>query len=103
MRRGEVWWHEPPEEKGRPVVILTRDEMINGVADVIAMPASRTAHHWLTEVEVGKADGMPTTSFLVAENTLSAEKVFLLARMTELGAAKMDEVCRALATATNCG
>ena len=46
---------------------------------------------------------MPTTSFLVAENTLSAEEVFLLARMTELGAAKMDEVCRALATATSCG
>ncbi len=103
MRRGEVWWHEPPEEKGRPVVILTRDEMINGVADVIAMPASRTAHHWLTEVEVGAEDGMPTTSFLVAENTLSAEKVFLLARMTELGVAKMDEVCRALALATSCG
>ena len=90
-------------KKGRPVVILTRDEMINGVADVIAMPASRTAHHWLTEVEVGAEDGMPTTSFLVAENTLSAEKVFLLARMTELGVAKMDEVCRALALATSCG
>lgn len=42
-------------------------------------------------------------SFLVTENTLSAGKVFLTRRMTELGAAKMDEVCRALAAATSCG
>ncbi len=77
--------------------------MIHGVADVIAMPASRTAHDWLTEVEVGPEDGMPTTSFLVAENTLSAEKVYLIERMTELGTAKMAEVCRALAQATSCG
>jgi mRNA-degrading endonuclease toxin of MazEF toxin-antitoxin module len=46
---------------------------------------------------------MPTTSFLVAENTLSAEKAFLTQRITELGAAKMDAVCRALTAATGCG
>jgi mRNA-degrading endonuclease toxin of MazEF toxin-antitoxin module len=46
---------------------------------------------------------MPTTSFLVAENTLSAEKAYLTQRITELGAAKMDAVCRALAVATSCG
>ena len=45
---------------------------------------------------------MPTTSFLVAENTLSAEKVYLTQRITGLGAAKMDAICRALGTATSC-
>lgn len=25
MKRGEVWWHEPPDEKPRPVVVLTRE------------------------------------------------------------------------------
>lgn len=102
MRRGEVWWHEPPDEKPRPVVVLTRDDAIGRTLDVVAMPASRTPHDWLTEVEVGPEDGMPTTSFLVAENTLSAEKVYLTQRITELGGAKMDIVCRALAIAINC-
>lgn len=74
MKRGEVWWHEPPDEKPRPVLVLTRDDVISRALDVVAMPASRTAHDWLTEVEVGPEDGMPTTSFLVAENTLSAER-----------------------------
>ena len=74
MRRGEVWWHEPPDEKPRPVLIHTRD-VIDRALDVVAMPASRTAHDWLTEVELGPDDGMPTTCFLIAENTLSAEKL----------------------------
>ena len=78
MRRGEVWWHEPPDEKPRPVLILTRD-------DVIARAL------------------VPATSFLIAENTLSAEKIYLTERITELGAAKMDAACRALAIATSCG
>lgn len=64
---------------------------------------SRTAHHWLTEIEVGPQEGMPTTSFLIAENALSAEKIYLTQRITELGVAKMDAVCRALVTATACG
>ena len=46
---------------------------------------------------------MPTRSFFVAENTLSAEKAHLTERITELGAAKMHEVCRALAVVTGCG
>lgn len=25
MRRGEVWWHEPPDAKRRPALILSLD------------------------------------------------------------------------------
>lgn len=103
MRRGEVWWHEPPDEKPRPVLVLTRDDVIDRTLDVVAMPASRTAHDWLTEVELGPDEGMPTTCYLIAENVLSAEKIYLTQRITELSAAKMDAACRALASATSCG
>jgi hypothetical protein len=40
---------------------------------------------------------------LIAENTLSAEKIYLTQRITELSAAKMESVCRALARATSGG
>jgi mRNA-degrading endonuclease toxin of MazEF toxin-antitoxin module len=59
VKRGEVWWHEPPDEKPRPVLVLTRGDVIARALDVVAMPVSRTA--------------------------------------------KMDMVCRALASATSCG
>jgi len=102
VRRGEVWWYEPPNEKPRPVLILTRDDVISRSLDVVAMPATGVSRDWLNEVEIGVADGMPTETVLVAENTLSAEKVFLTQRMTELGAAKMHKVCAALDAATSC-
>lgn len=85
------------------MLILTRDEVIGGVRDVLAMPSTGVPRNWLTEVELGIDEGMPTNSYLVAENTLSAEKAHLSERITELGAAKMDEACRALAVAAGCG
>jgi mRNA-degrading endonuclease toxin of MazEF toxin-antitoxin module len=56
VRRGEVWWHEPPHEKPRPVLILTRDEHIDRQLDVIAAPATATMRGWDTEVELGRQD-----------------------------------------------
>ena len=44
---------------------------------------------------------MPTRSFLVAENTLSAEKIHLTEQITALGR-EMHEACRALAVAGGC-
>jgi len=46
---------------------------------------------------------MPRSCVLNLANTTSAEKAMLTRRITALGAAKMDEVCRALAIATSCG
>lgn len=45
---------------------------------------------------------MPTTCFLIAEKTLSAEKIYLTQRITRLEAPKMDSVCPAPASATSC-
>lgn len=84
------------------MLILTRKEVIERVRDVVAMPSTGVPRNWLAEVEVEVDEGMPITSFFVAENTLSAEKIHLSERITELGAAKMAEVCRALAIATGC-
>ena len=38
MTRGEVWVYEPPHDKRRPALILTRDEHIGRQYDVIAIP-----------------------------------------------------------------
>lgn len=102
MRRGEVWWHEPPDEKPRPLLILTRDEHIDRQLDVIAAPATSTVRGWDTEVELGPPDGMPVECVLSVGNTLLAQKAFLTKRITKLGPEKMDQVCRALARATSC-
>lgn len=103
MKRGEVWWYEPPNAKRRPVLILTRDEAIGRVHDVIAVPATGTIRNLDTEIGIGIDDGMPIECALAVDNTLSAEKSFLAEQITTLEPKKLAEVCATLAAATSCG
>ncbi len=103
MKRGEVWWHEPPEEKVRPVVILTRNEAIGRLNKLVVAPNTGKIWGIPSEVEVNRKEGMPHDSVINLDNTALARKFELTERITELRPAKMDEVCRALALATNCG
>lgn len=64
MRRGEVWWHEPPKKKRRPVLILTRDEAIGRLNKLLVAPATGRIWGIPTEVEVGRAEGMPQDGVL---------------------------------------
>lgn len=101
-KRGEVWRYEPPDEKRRPALILTRDEAIDDIFDVIAVPTTGTIRGGPSEIQIGVADGMPIECVLVLDNTFSAEKVYLTERMTTLNSVRMSEVCRMLAYATSC-
>jgi mRNA-degrading endonuclease toxin of MazEF toxin-antitoxin module len=102
MRRGELWWYERPDEKPRPVLILTCDEFIDCWLDVIATSLTTTLRGWDTEVQLDRDDGVPQPCVLSVGNTLSADKAFLTKRITTLDPEKMDRVCRALARATSC-
>jgi mRNA interferase MazF len=102
MKRGEIWWHEPPEEKRRPVLILTRDEAIGYLNKLVAAPATGTIYDIPTEVQVGPEDGMPRESVINLDNTTVIRKALLTERVTTLSPNRMGEVCRALAHATSC-
>lgn len=102
MTRGEVWLYEPPSDKRRPVLVLTREEHIERQFDVIAVPATGTARGWDTELELGPRDGMPVVCVLAIHNTLLAQRSFLTEYITTLDSTRMSEVCRMLAYATNC-
>ena len=102
MTRGEVWWHEPPHKKARPVLILTRDELSENIFDVIAVPTTTKIRGTPTEIQIGEGDGMPSDCVLVLANTFSAEKVYLTQHITTLDAVRMSEVCRMLAWTAGC-
>lgn len=102
MKRGEVWWHAPRGAKRRPALILTRDETIGRVFDVISMPATGVIRGLRSEIDLGAGDGMPQDCVLVPENTFSADKSFLTERITTLGPEKLDQACRALTRITGC-
>ncbi len=101
MKRGEVWWCEEPEDT-HPALIISRDEDINRLFDVIAVPVTSNIRGWDTEIPLDRDDGMPGACVLSLHNTFAAEKIFLTNYITTLSSARMTEVCRILARATGC-
>lgn len=102
VNRGDVWWFEPPHLKRRPVVVLTRDEMIPVLNQVIAAPVTRVIRSIPTEVDLGPAEGMPAECVVSLDNLLSVRPAFLTERITTLDPARMARVCRALRHAVAC-
>ena len=102
MRRGEVWWYEHPQAGRRPFLVLTRDEAIEHLTQVIAVPATRTVRDIPTEVAIGRADGMPSACWLALDNLTVIRRSLCTERITRLSPETMREVCAALALATAC-
>jgi mRNA interferase MazF len=102
VRRGEVWWAEPPDSGRRPHLVLTRDSAIPVLSSVLVVPASRTVRGIPTEVGLTTDDGMPEDCALTLDNVAVMDKAFLVESICTLGPDKLDRVCRALAVATGC-
>jgi mRNA interferase MazF len=102
VARGEVWWHEHPDEGRRPYLILHRDTAIPVLNQVLAVPATRTRRGLPTEVGLDETDGMPRSCVLTLDNIRLVRPVYLVHRITALGPARMHEVCRALHAAVDC-
>jgi mRNA interferase MazF len=101
MKRGEVWWYEEPDDT-HPALIISRDEDIERLYDVVAVPVTSNIRGWDTEIELGVTDGMDRDCVLSLHNTVLAQKVFLTEYITTLSSVRMTEVCRILARATGC-
>jgi mRNA interferase MazF len=82
---------------------MTRDEAIGSLKEVFVVLATTTIRGLPTEVRLGPGDGLPRSCALNADHTDTIAKGLLTERITKLGAAKMDEVCRALNVAMSCG
>ena len=102
VARGEIWWHEAPEEQRRPYLVLTRDEGIPVLNQLLAVPATRTIRNIPTEVRLDESDGMPVECVLTLDNLRVVRKGLLTTYLTTLSPTRLRAVCEALAFATAC-
>ena len=60
MKRGEVRWYKFKEpDKKRPVLILTRDSILEYLGEVTVAPITSTIRDIPSEVDLSRHDGMP--------------------------------------------
>ena len=102
MNRGEVWWLEHPEAGRRPACVVTREAAIPVLDSVLVAPATRTVRGIPTEVALTREDGMPAECALSLDTLTTVPKALLTQRITTLGDARLDDLCRALRAATGC-
>ena len=103
IERGEVWWAESPDSsKGRPFLVLTRNEAIPVLRTVLVAPVSRTIRRIPTEVPLGISEGLPVASAASMDAVLPMPKSMLVRRMGTLAPERHRELCEAFAAAIDC-
>ena len=104
MRRGEVRWYKfSPPDKRRPVLLLTRDAILEYLGDVTVAPVTSTIRDIPSEVRLYKEDGMLQDCAINCDHIQTVSKGRLGALATTLSAAKMREVSNAVAFALGLG
>lgn len=97
MRRGEIRWYSyAPPDKMRPVMLLTRDEVIDTLNEIIVVPVTRTIRGLPSEVLLSLSDGMQTECALNFDHVALAQRSRLGASITVLRNHRWGEVREAL-------
>ncbi|MCP3978730.1 MAG: type II toxin-antitoxin system PemK/MazF family toxin [bacterium] len=103
MNRGEIWFYEfKRPDKRRPVVILSRQDVIPLLRTVMIAPITSTIRGAPSEVVVGVDQGLKRDSAINLDHVQTVEKQRLRKYIGHLDRDKMTRVCRALAIATGC-
>ena len=103
IRRGEIWLFSfSPPEKRRPVLVLTRPEVIELLHTVMVAPVTSVIRGAPSEVVLGVEEGLKKDSAVNLDHVQTVEKTRLKKFVGTVGPEKMNEVCRALAVATTC-
>jgi mRNA interferase MazF len=104
VARGEIWnYRFSAPDKRRPVLVLTRPEVIPLLHTVMVAPITVTRRGLPSEVAVGVEEGLKHDSAVNLDHVQTVERSRLTSYVGTLGPARMREVCRALAIATGCG
>lgn len=102
MKRGEIRWYKflQPDKK-RPVLIVTRDSVLEYLGEVTISPITTTVRNIPSEVFLSKADGLPQDCAVNCDHLQTVSKKKIGPLITSLPPSKMIDVGRAIRFALN--
>jgi mRNA interferase MazF len=97
MRRGAIHWctFKTPDKK-RPVLILTRNSILDVLGEVTVAPLTSTIRRIPSEVVLTPADGLSTVCAINLDHVQTVSKAKIGAFITTLSDSQMDQVKNAL-------
>lgn len=97
LRRGEVRWYSfTRPDKKRPVVVLTRDSVLEYLGEVTVAPITSTVRGIPSEVVLGIEDGLPKECAVNLDHVQTVARGRVGALVTTLSARRLGEIRTAL-------
>ncbi len=102
MKRGEVRWYKfKHPNKKRPVVILTRNSILEYLGEVTVAPVTSTIRDIPSEVLLSRADGMNRGCAVNCDHLQTVSKANIGALITTLTQDRLTEIRDAIRFALN--
>jgi mRNA interferase MazF len=97
MKRGEIRWYKfKAPDKKRPVLILTRDSILEYLEEVTVAPITSTIREIPSEVFLSKDDAMPRDCAINLDHIQTVSKAKIGPLITALSPRKLQEVREAV-------
>ncbi len=97
MKRGEVRWYRfSHPDKKRPVLILTRNSIMEYLNEVTVAPVTSTIRQIPSEVQLGRGDGLARDCAVNCDHLQTVSKSKLGGLITTLSQSKMSETRQAV-------
>lgn len=93
---------EPPNAKRRPVLVVSRDDVIPVINNIVVAPVTSTIRHIPTCIPVGPEEGIDYESVASFDNLATVPKSVLTIRLGALGAGGRLRMCDALRSLADC-
>jgi mRNA interferase MazF len=102
MKRGEVRWYKfKHPDKKRPVVILTRNSILEYLGEVTIAPVTSTIRDIPSEVLLSRLDGMHNDCAINCDHIQTVSKSNVGSMITSLSKEKLSKVRDAINFALN--
>ena len=101
VARGELWWGESADEKGRPFLVVSRDAANEAMQRVLVAPVTSRIRDLPSELKLGSAEGLPIESVASFDNLRPFPKSMLARRLGALGP-RLHEICATIEATLDC-
>lgn len=102
MSQAELWLMETPNNKQRPVLVITRHDVILFLSNVVVAPVTSTIRNIPTCIAVGPAEGIDHDSVASFDHLAVVPKSVLTRRLGALGPDGRRKICAALSAMADC-
>lgn len=102
VAQGDLWLMETPNDKRRPVLVVSRDQVIPVVNNVVVAPVTSTIRDIPTCIPVGRDEGIDHDGVATFDNLTAVPKAVLTARLGTLRVTSRSRICDALAALADC-